>query len=146
MEITREAPTHPAVVTLCLAQQAELAERDRVAFDDSPKVLDPRISFVVAWSAGEAIGCAALQPLEPGVGELKRMYVKPAERGRGVARAMLAEIETMAAAGGVTALRLETGRTFDDVIALYTGAGFVPIPLFGPYVGNTQSACFEKPL
>ncbi|WP_214106307.1 GNAT family N-acetyltransferase [Acrocarpospora catenulata] len=146
MELTRESPEHPDVLTLCLAQRAELAERDKVAFEQSPLHLDPAIRFTVAWSAGQAIGCAGLQPLEPGAGELKRMYVLPAERGRGVARALLAEIERMAADQGMTAIRLETGRGFDDVIRLYTSAGFRPIPLFGPYLDNTESACFEKRL
>jgi GNAT superfamily N-acetyltransferase len=131
---------------LCFEQQAELAGRDLDAFNATPKKLDPRIAFVLAWADGQAAGCAGLQPLEPGVGELKRMYVRPAHRRNGLARRLLAEIERMAGERGITLLRLETGRDFTEVVALYTSSGFYEIPRFGPYVDAAASACFEKRL
>lgn len=131
---------------LCAEQQAELAWRQRDVVDDTPKHLDPRISFVLMWSGERAAGCAGLQPLEPGVGEVKRMYVRPAFRGRGLSRTLLAEVEKLAADRGMHTLRLETGRLFQEAIGLYTSAGYTPIPRFGAYAGCAESVCFEKRL
>src|SRR5262245_13619065 len=146
MELIHAGSSDPAVNELCVAQQAELAGRDLDAFNATPKKLDPRIAFVVAYSDDTAVGCAGLQPLEPGVGELKRMYVRPDHRRNGLARLLLTEIERMAGERGITVLRLETGRDFHDVVALYTSSGFYEIPRFGGYVDAEASACFEKPL
>jgi len=145
-QLTRTGSDDPAVNELCVEQQAELAGRDLDAFNATPKKLDPRISFVVAWADGRAIGCAGLQPLEPGVGELKRMYVRPSHRRTGLARRLLSEIERMAGERDITTLRLETGRDFHDVVALYTSSGFYEIPRFGGYVDAEASVCFEKRL
>ncbi|MBO3746681.1 GNAT family N-acetyltransferase [Streptosporangiaceae bacterium NEAU-GS5] len=150
MKLTRADSTDPTVNELCVEQQAELAGRDLDAFNATPKKLDPRIAFVVAYvtapSGDRAVGCAGLQPLEPGVGELKRMYVRPDHRRNGLARLLLAEIERMADERGITVLRLETGRDFHDVVALYVSSGFYEIPRFGGYVDAEASACFEKQL
>ncbi|WP_066948534.1 GNAT family N-acetyltransferase [Microtetraspora fusca] len=148
LELTRAGATDPLVMELCAAQQAELAsrEQDRDIVHDVPKRLDPRIAFVVAWRDGAAVGCAGLQPLEPGVGEVKRMYVRPAHRGRGVSRALLAEIERLAREDGLNALRLETGRIFTEAVGLYTSSGYASIPRFGAYADLPESVCFEKTL
>ncbi|MFF5206530.1 GNAT family N-acetyltransferase [Streptosporangium sp. NPDC000396] len=144
--LTREPADSPVVLELCVAQQAELAYRQRHVVDNTPKHLDPRISFVVAWSSGQAVGCAGLQPLEPGVGEVKRMYVRPEARGQGLSRVLLAEIEALARACGMRALRLETGRLFHEAIGLYTATGYEPVPRFGAYAECEESVCFEKTL
>ncbi|NRQ37970.1 GNAT family N-acetyltransferase [Nonomuraea sp. NN258] len=145
MRITRPPSTDPIVVELCDEQQAELAERERGVVDDALKPpLDPRISFLVLWQGDQAVGCAGLQPMEPGAGEVKRMYVRPAWRGRGLSRRLLAEVESLAAEAGVTVLRLETGRLFAEAVGLYTSSGFQQIPRFGEYVDSSQSVCFEK--
>ena len=95
---------------------------------------------------GAAVACGALQALEPGVGEVKRMYVRPAYRGRGLSRIMLAAVEKLAAQRGIHILRLETGRVYDAALGLYTSSGYSEIPLYGQYVGHPLSICFEKRL
>jgi putative acetyltransferase len=107
---------------------------------------DPRTVFVVARIDGEAVACGAIRGLEPGVAEVKRMYVRDAARGRGVGRRVLAALESKAREAGVSLLRLETGTAQPEAIALYTSAGFVAIETFGEYVGNDFSRCFEKRL
>ncbi|MEV0969513.1 GNAT family N-acetyltransferase [Microtetraspora glauca] len=146
MRLTRADSTDPLVVELCAAQQAELAgrETERDIVHEAPKHLDPRIAFVLAWWDEAAIGCAGLQPLEPGVGEVKRMYVRPTHRGRGVSRALLAEIERIAQEDDLATLRLETGRIFVEAIGLYTSSGYASIPRFGAYADLPESVCFEK--
>jgi GNAT superfamily N-acetyltransferase len=107
-------------------------------------VNDHRLVFLVAHADGEAIGCGAVRELEPGVGEVKRMFVHSAWRRRGVARQLLAALETQARKLGYVALRLETALGQPEAIGLYRSAGYIGIPPFGEYLGNPASVCFEK--
>ena len=74
------------------------------------------------------------------------MFVQPSWRRRGVARQILAALETDARECGYVALRLETGSGQREAIGFYQAAGYVHIPPFGEYVGNPASVCFEKRL
>jgi GNAT superfamily N-acetyltransferase len=76
----------------------------------------------------EAIDVPALRPAE-----LKRMYVVPAYRGRGLGRALLQHLEKSARQSGADALVLETGRPQVDALALYLAAGYTEITPFGHY-------------
>ena len=102
--------------------------------------------FVIARVGGEAVGCGAVRPHLPGVGEIKRMYVVPEHRGRGIARAILAALEAAAQELSFGTLRLETGPRQAEAIRLYESAGFVAIPPYGEYVGDPFSVCYEKRL
>jgi len=107
---------------------------------------DRRLVFLVAHASGEAIGCGAVRELEPGVGEVKRMFVQPSWRKRGVARQLLAALEARALERGDAMLRIETALRQPEAIALYRSSGYVDIPPFGEYIGNPFSVCFEKRL
>ena len=100
--------------------------------------------FVVAWLDGAAVGCGAFRPHDPGVAEVKRMFVHAAARRRGVARAILAALEMEALHMGYHTMRLETGTLQPEAIALYRSSGFVPIPCFDEYAADPLSLCFEK--
>ncbi|GAA1478092.1 GNAT family N-acetyltransferase [Nocardioides aestuarii] len=78
--------------------------------------------------------------------EVKRMYVSPTARGRGLARAVLAHLEATAAAGGAHAMVLETGTAQPEAIALYESAGYTRIADFGHYAWSPSSRCFGKRL
>lgn len=134
----------PELRALIAAQRRELAEADGDAHIDYP--LRDGIEFLVGTLDGQAVSCGALQPLEPGVGEIKRMYVRPDRRGEGLSRKILAALEEHAAHRGYRVLRLETGKAFAVAVGLYTSSGYVQIPLFGEYVDSPISACFEKTL
>ena len=95
---------------------------------------------------GRAVACAAWQAMEPGAAELQRMYVRPAFRGRGIARQLIVAIEEEALAVDRPVIRLETGDYLPAAIALYRSCGYRPIPAYGEYVGNSYSLCFEKRL
>ena len=107
---------------------------------------DHRLVFILAYADGEAIGCGAVRELEPGVGEVKRMFVHSAWRRRGVARQLLAALETQARKRSYVALRLETAVGQPEAIGLYRSAAYIDIPPFGEYLGNPASVCFEKRL
>ncbi|WP_438447540.1 GNAT family N-acetyltransferase [Gorillibacterium sp. sgz5001074] len=110
---------------------------------------DPDIAevrFIVAYDGERPVGCGAIRPLDDEAVELKRFYVEPEVRRRGVAARMLAFLEDMARELGYEILRLETGTEQPEANAFYQKHGYVPIPLYGEYVGCPSSLCYEKKL
>ena len=95
-------------------------------------IFQPHIRFFLARLDGEAVGCGGVA-LFPDFAEVKRMYVRDAARGKGVAQALLARIEMEAREAGLAALRLETGDRQEAAMRLYTRAGFLRCPVFGAY-------------
>ncbi|HEY9408260.1 MAG TPA: GNAT family N-acetyltransferase [Jiangellaceae bacterium] len=143
--ISRADATSRVVQELCDAQQAEMAER--YGEDDIPVAVNPDIAFVLATSGdGEPLGCGGVQLLEPGVGELKRMYVVPSHRGQGISRRLLRAVEALAVEQGLKIMRLETGTRQPESVGLYTTSGYDRIPRFGQYTDWPLSLCFEKHL
>lgn len=102
--------------------------------------------FVIAWDDDEAVGCGALVPLESELAEIKRVYVPPAFRGRGVSRALLNYLLDAARMRHIQAVRLGTGKGQVEALNLYRSAGFREIPHFGSYVGDDNAVCLEKHL
>jgi len=132
------------------AQQKEL--RDRYGDDDIGHTMtgESIAAMVLLRVDGEAVACGALRDasadLGAGTGELKRMFVLPAHRGRGHSRTVLAGLERIAEGLGWRRLVLETGVLQPEAVGLYLGAGYLPIDNFGEYVDVVDSRCFEKPL
>ncbi|MGY1832724.1 GNAT family N-acetyltransferase [Geodermatophilus sp. SYSU D01180] len=128
---------------LTTAQQAEL--RARYDGDSEPgtppSAADVSVVLVARDPDGTAVGCGALRVLGDDVAEVKRMYVAPEARGRGVSKLVLAGLEAAARERGWTTLRLETGPRQPEAIALYEGAGYRPIPAFGAYVDSPDAGC-----
>ncbi|MCA2217886.1 GNAT family N-acetyltransferase [Jidongwangia harbinensis] len=142
MQIETRAATDAELAALVTAQQRELAESgDEVTYPAHDDV-----TYLVAVVDGRAVACGAWQPLDHDTAELKRMYVRPAYRGRGIARQLVVALEEEAYATGRSVIRLETGTYLPAAIALYRSAGYLPIPPYGEYVGNPFSACFAKRL
>lgn len=142
-------PSSPEAVRLLRLLDAELHARYPASsvhgFD--PAAAGPVAgAFLLARIGGEAVGCGAVRPLEPGVGEIKRMFVLPESRGRGVARAILGALEEAARTLGLTTLRLETGTRQPEALALYEACEYRRIPAFGEYASDPYSVCFEKVL
>jgi putative acetyltransferase len=146
VQVSEAKAADPAVRELCAAQQTELESRYGADSTEPPKGIDPGVAFLVARVAGEPVGCAGLKPLEPGVAEVTRMYVRPAHRGHGISRMLLRKVEDMAKRYGMNTLRLETGDLQPESIGLYGSSGYHRIPGFGQYAGSPLSLCFEKPL
>lgn len=95
-------------------------------------IFQPHIRFFLARLDGAAVGCGGVACF-PGFAEVKRMYVREALRGRGVARAILARLEEETRAAGLGWLRLETGERQLAALRLYARAGFRPCGVFGDY-------------
>lgn len=137
----------PELVALVTAQQRELREANRPvgvgAVDDSFPAPDD-VRHLVGVVNGRAVACGAIQSIDPDIAEIRRMYVRPAHRRRGVGRQLLAALEDLAFWAGHSVLRLETGTYLPSALALYRSSGYTEIPVYGRYVGNPYSACFEK--
>jgi GNAT superfamily N-acetyltransferase len=102
--------------------------------------------FLIARVGGVPVACGAVRPLIDGSAEVKRMFVRPDQRGNGFGKAMLARLEDLARQRGYRTVRLETGDRQQEAIALYQSTGYHPIPRFGQYSDDPRSRCFEKPL
>jgi putative acetyltransferase len=110
-----------------------------------PEHLAPGLgTFVVARLDGTAVGCGAIRRLDEMTVEVKRMFVEPEMRGRGVAKQVLDRLEGDARAMGVNRLVLETGIHQAEAIGLYRRAGFMPVDCWGEYANAPTSVCFEK--
>ena len=104
----------------------------------------PDVLFAVARdSEGLAIGCGAIV-LYPEFGELKRMYVSPGGRGQGVAKKLMALLESRAADVGCKLLKLETGPYQHEALALYASTGYERRGPFGDYTNDPLSVFMEK--
>lgn len=106
----------------------------------------PGARFLTAAVDGLAVGCGAVQPAGPGLGEVKRMYVVPAYRGRGIARALLGALEELARSLGHDTLRLTTGIRQPEAIALYESSGYLRTEPYGKYVDEPLTRCYAKSL
>ena len=105
---------------------------------------EPRTAFIVARLGPQPVACGALRRFDDRIAEIKRMYVIPAARRKGIARSILSELERRAHAFGYRIIHLETGIRQPDAQRLYEALGYQRIPAFGPYVGNPTSVCYQK--
>ena len=99
---------------------------------------------LVAYVNDEAAGCGGSRPMDQETIEIKRMFVSPAQRGVGIGRAILAELESIGKQDGYEKARLETSKRLTIANRLYEKSGYAVIPNYGPYVGLDDSVCMEK--
>lgn len=104
-------------------------------------------AFLVAYIDNLAVGCGAIRRLDQTTAEIKRMYVDPSVRGRGIGRALVEALEREAQILGVGTIVLETGTRLATAVRLYESMGYARIPLYGEYVSSPEtSLCFGKSL
>lgn len=108
--------------------------------------LPPYGVFLVVTEDGRDIACGGLRLHHEGVGEVKRMYVEPAARGRGISRRVLNALLDHARAAGLSEVWLETGSLQPEACALYESVGFTPIPPYGDHKDDERSRCYRLPL
>lgn len=147
MTIAIESPDQPDVIALIAdldAYQDTLYPPESRHLLDLASLMQPNVLFAVARDgAGVAIGCCAIV-LGPEFGELKRMYVSPRGRGQGVARELVALLESRAVDAGCRLLRLETGPYQPEALALYASAGYERRGPYGAYTDDPHSVFMQK--
>ena len=147
--IVPERPDTPDATALVAELEEHLASRypDESRFGYAvEKLIEQQVAFFVAREDGDAAGCGGIQLFGGGYGELKRMYVRPAFRARGIGRQLLETLAGHARINGVTLLRLETGIHQEEAIALYTVFGFQPRGPFGDYGDEPLSVFMQMRL
>jgi GNAT superfamily N-acetyltransferase len=130
---------------------AELVEDMRARYDGEDgagayPVAEDFVAFLVAWAGNTAVGCGGVTRFDGTTVEVKRMYVVPAARGRGVSRLLLAELEVAARAAGYARAVLETGHGQPEAVGLYRSAGYEEIACWRPYADDPRSVCLAKEL
>jgi putative acetyltransferase len=104
------------------------------------------VHLVGASVAGTLVGLGGVELQDDGFAELKRFYVVPTHRGRGVADAVIEALVEHARAAGATTLRLETGDKQQAAMRFYARHGFEVVDRFGPYVDSATSVCMAREL
>ncbi len=147
IRIVEERPDSPDAVLLIGELDALLdvlyPQESRHGFSVD-QLLRDGVAFFVARYAGEPAGCGGVKLFGTAYGEVKRMYVRPAHRGRGLGKAMLDRLKAYALERQVGVLRLETGIHQTEAIGLYERYGFRRRPTFGEYRDDPLSLCYEK--
>ncbi|HEY4625538.1 MAG TPA: GNAT family N-acetyltransferase [Blastococcus sp.] len=116
------------------------------ALVDPAEFLPPRGLFLVAEVDGVPAGCGAWRALPSGEAEIKRLYVEPAFRRRGIAQLLVAALERGAAAAGHAEVVLNSGREQPEALALYAELGYGPVPGYGVYAGEPGAVFLGKAL
>jgi putative acetyltransferase len=101
---------------------------------------------IVATQNDSPVGCGAIKEYNTKTMEIKRMFVVPAARNKGIASEILAGLEDWARELSCTKCVLETGKRQPDAIGLYMKNGYRQIPNYGQYTGVENSVCFSKEL
>jgi len=126
-----------------LAFSREVTPAEGVHALDVDGLLDPAVTFISARLDGELVGVGALKQLDESHAELKSMHTLKAARRRGVGRAIVDHLLSVAAERNYQRVSLETGvmDAFAPARALYAKLGFRPCPPYGEYVGSPTSTC-----
>lgn len=146
--IVEERPDSADAVQLLTELDTDLTphlypEESRHAYSVDKLVRESVAFFVIRYEEKPA-GCGGLKLFGEDYGEIKRMYVRPAYRGLGLAKAMLNRLAEYAIERQVRVLRLETGIYQTEAVRLYEGYGFQRRPPFGDYKEDPLSIYYEK--
>ncbi|PWJ59524.1 acetyltransferase (GNAT) family protein [Dyadobacter jejuensis] len=140
-----EDPDFPFLTNLLDQALCDLYNTRQEDYADYNRITDlPTV--VLAYDGTEPIGCGCFKIHDSENIEIKRMYVLPQYRGRGLARTLLKELEQWALSLGYKRSILETGKKQTEAIALYTHLGYEPIAGYNAYDALEISTCFAKSL
>lgn len=127
-----------------LDQTLRIADGDEHQFYAQFNKIDAIKNVVVIYENNVAIGCGAFKEYDSKTVEIKRMFVLPDSRGKGVAKLILKELEHWATELNYSEFVLETGKSFLSAIAFYKKAGYIIIPNYGQYIDAVNSICMKK--
>lgn len=156
VDIRPERADHPQVIALLDALDrylGELYEPEANHILSVQDLLAPEVTFLVARKGGHIVGTGAVRTM-PGeadtagraYGEIKRMYVDPAQRGQRIGERLLQHLEHTLRERGLTQALLETGEDQHAAVRLYERCGYVRRSAFGGYPDNGLSVFMQKVL
>jgi len=146
IKLLRTSSDHEDFIALVRLLDADLAKRDgeEHSFYAQFNKIDKINYVVVAYEKETPLGCGAIKEYDATTMEVKRMYVVPEGRNKGIASKILSELENWASELSYTTCVLETGKRQPEAIALYLKNGYKVIANYGQYMGMENSVCFEK--
>lgn len=127
-----------------LDQVLVIADGDEHAFFAQYNKVDAINNVVVCYENEIAMGCGAFKKHDDQTVEIKRMFVHPDYRGKGVASLILKELELWATELNYSKSILETGIKLQNAIALYKKSGYAISENYGQYIGIENSVCMRK--
>lgn len=133
-------------LVVLLDQDLAVRDGDDHTFYAQFNKVDAIKEVIVAYQNDVPVGCGAIKPFSATEAEVKRMFVHPDYRKRGIAAKVLHELESWATELGFDTCVLETGKKQPEAIALYQKVGYHIIPNYGQYIGVDNSVCMNKPL
>lgn len=146
MNLIRTNSGNPDFIKLVALLDEDLAIRDgddHAFYAQFNKTIHIR-NVVLAYNNEEVIACGAFRDYEGNTVEIKRMFVQPHYRGRGIAGLLLQELEHWAKELGFHYCILETGKNQPEAIRLYQKSGYSRIPNYGQYQTVENSVCMKK--
>lgn len=129
-----------------LDSRLEVINGDQHDFFDQFNKLDAIKHTVIAYLDDQPVGCGAIKQFDEECMEVKRMYVREELRGKGIASAVLKELEAWSKELGFRFCVLETGKMMDDAVHLYRKNKYTVIGNYGQYIGVESSVCMKKAL
>ena len=117
---------------------------ERQAVYDQYNIIENNSHVLVACHEDALVGCGCFKRFDDQSVEIKRMYVKPEYRGRGIASTILDSLEKWAAELNFRVSVLETGTKQIEAIQLYRKSGYIVIENYGPYKAMPESICMQK--
>lgn len=146
IEILKTTSKNGDFINLVKHLDTELALRDGEdhAFYSKFNKINMLKHAVVAYKDKVAIGCGAFKAFNQNSVEIKRMYLLPEHRGKGIAVSILTQLEHWAKELSFKKCVLETGKNQPEAISLYKKNGYKIIPNYGQYAHIENSVCFEK--
>ena len=123
----------------------DVHDNQRQVYDQYNQV-DLIQTVVVAYIENLPVACGCFKPFDRNTVEIKRMFVLPDFRGKGISKIILNELENWAKEMGFTKTVLETGIKLPSAIALYQKSGYSRAENYGVYKDLGDSICFEKSL
>ncbi len=146
INIVRTNSDNPDFVQLVKLLDADLAKRDGEdhSFYAQFNKIDTLKYVVVAYENEIPRGCGAIKEYGTNTMEIKRMFVSPESRKKGIATRLLSSLEQWASELSCSKCVLETGKRQPEAIALYSKNGYTLIPNYGQYANAENSLCFEK--
>lgn len=148
IELIKTAGTDPA-----FHQLIQLLDADLVVVDGDAHPFFAQFNgtndihqVIIAYDGDTPVGCGAIKHFNEYTMEVKRMFVHPTYRGKGIAAQILKELENWSLELNYTHCILETGELLHSAIQLYLKSGYSRIPNYGQYIGVASSVCMLKSL
>lgn len=148
INLVKVASDHPAFADLVahLDEELKVFDGDMHEYYHQYNGVADLKHIILVYVNEVAVGCGAFKSFDQTTVEIKRMYVEPSFRRKGLAVKIIRELEQWASNLGNTRCILETGVTQEAAVKLYGGLGYQKIDNFGPYKDLSSSICFEKKL